>query len=98
MVYRLGRVTLEMTQPHDPETEYIDVQPSCLERLKIGTFKDERQIPEYRFECVPDLPDNIEINLTKTETLTGKIMAMYHIQNYSLETVRVYPRRITDEE
>lgn len=98
MVYRLGRVTIEMNHPHDPDTEYIDVEPSCLERLELGTFTDEGEIPQYQFECVPDLPDGIEVSLTKTETLKGKIMAMYHIQNYSLETVRVYPRKVTCEE
>jgi hypothetical protein len=87
-----------MPQPHDSETEYIDVQPSSLERLELGTFTTEDQIPEYQFECAPDLPDVIEISLTKTETMAGKIMAMYHIQNYSMETVRVFPRRILEED
>jgi len=90
-------VLSKLSRTYDPEAEYIDVQPAGLERLELGIFATEESIPEYQFSCVPDLPDAIQINLTKTETKEG-IIAMYHIQNYCMETVRVFPTKVIAEE
>jgi len=85
-------------QTHSPQSEYIDVHPSCLERLDLGLFAAEEQIPTYQFDCIPDIPDTIGISLNKTEMDEGEIMAMYHIQNYGLETIRVFPRKLLADE
>ena len=63
-----------------------------LEKLDLGEFSSESDIPEYQFDLLPDLHDAMGIHQTRVETETG-IRVVYHFQNYGMQTIAVYPRK-----
>ena len=68
------------------------VHPGMLEKLDLGEFSSESDIPEYQFDLLPDLHDAMGIHQTRVETETG-IRVVYHFQNYGMQTIAVYPRK-----
>lgn len=82
----------EASKSHIAEAKCIDVAPTSLEKLTLGTFPDRKLIPEYQFDFLPDLPDAMGVSKTVTETKDG-FYVVWHFQNYSQQTVAVFPRK-----
>lgn len=79
--------------PHRLTAKRIEILPMSLEKLELGTFPAEKQIPEYQFDLMPDLPDAVGMHRSLTETSDG-VHVMYYFQNYSKQTVLVFPRKM----
>lgn len=89
---KASRARLSVSDSTGHGDHVIAVHPGMLERLDLGKFPSEREIPEYQFDLVPDLQDAMGIHQLRVETGTG-IHVVYHFQNYGMQTIEVHPRK-----